>query len=352
MNKKRSTPLLIAAIGIVGVIGAILVFRSNLFRGMPEAAPLATRTEVSVYEFDLSTANRVLPEDVAKEVIYFGRGAGICNEEEYPVPLISLAPQAEELMMQSTLVACGWEKDEVLIGTIQYPDGRTSTQPINVETFGDLYYAELNFIPTLDDPPGIYTLVLAGHRGIVTGAAEFHQPKGPRLYSIDASHIFLYQFFPYESVRLFCYERDQLAAWQEIKVDQNGNQAVTIEADKCAFAAIGETSGEVHIIVQGRDDAMSTINRTCGGLASRLKFDANARVAFINGSGQPIRKGPGYSEEVLKSIPEGTIVWISSRSDVPACADGNLWWWVRTKDGTEGWLAEEQNGVYLLEPVQ
>jgi len=385
-KKKNSNPWLkwivglgLTAISLVSLIVTILVFNSGLFQMSASATPLTTLPEGNInfgvptaisiptgtadpdltlalatategpFEFDASTANQVLPEDVLEEVFYFGRGAGVCNELQGSSPQVSQEPRDTELMMESRLVACGWEKDEVLTGIIQYPDGRIITRSIPVQVQESIYYGVLSLIPTLDDPVGPYTFTLQGQRGVVTAIAEFHEPQGPRLYALASSHILFYQFAPQESVRLLCYDSGgRFVAWQEIKVDQDGNRSVVVKTDGCSFAALGESSGEVHIVENGYPDTMSHIRGSCGGLRSRLKISDGVRVAFTDGLDQPVRSEPGYSQEVENSIPEGTVIQIVTG---PECANGSIWWLIMNKGQLLGWIAEEQNGIYLLEAV-
>ena len=368
-----------AGIGVFGIGLAVLFSYLNLFRGLPYTTSPATLTAVSivpqpptaspfptapatldsvppvatvsepVVEFDPSISNQVRPEDVADEVVYFGMGAGVCEETAYPVPLISQEPADGELASQSTLIACGWEKDEILRGTIVYPDGRVNTYAVEVEEIDGIFYGLLEFTPALADPVGIYTFTLEGRRATVSATAEFHQPDGPHLYWVDASHILFYEFAPQESVRLVCYEQSIFTAWQEFKMDPGGNLTVTVKTDRCDFAALGESSGEIHILAWGRFDLMSNIDRAaCGGLLSRLKVYGQARTVFGDGSIQSVRSEAGFSKAILTSLPEGAIVWTESDS---TCADGSTWWPINTEDGLMGWMPEEQNGVYLLEPV-
>jgi hypothetical protein len=82
-------------------------------------------------------------------------------------------------------------------------------------------------------------------------------------------------------------------------------------------------------------------------LQSSLSIGENARVAVIGRGDMPIRNKPGLEQDTVGTVPEGTsfIIVGSSR-----CVDDILWWPVRTDDGILGWMPEEQNGVYLLEP--
>jgi hypothetical protein len=167
---------------------------------------------------------------------------------------------------------------------------------------------------------------------------------------MDFFHIFLYHFAPGESVRLFCYDAygphpGKLNAWQDLTVDQSGNQPVEVEATNCTFVALGQLSGEVHQIREWR----STIKKTCGGLTSRLKDRINARASVTDGTNKSVYASPGYSQEILRSIPEGMNI---KTLKGPQCAENNMWWPVDTGEGVFGWMPEEQNGLYLLEPVQ
>lgn len=296
-------------------------------------------------EFDPETANTVPPEDVFEEVVFFGKGAGFCDQPPYPEPTIIEAPHDGELMSQSSLVACGWENDEVLTGTIQYPDGRTLIQYIETKSMNEVSYGQLVFTPILDDPAGTYTLTLEGRDGIVTAAVEVRSPDGPRLYRMDPLHIFLYHFVPQEQVRLLCYQGETLSFWQDLILDQSGNQPVMAKNANCVFVGLGQSSGEVHEL----SDWKGTVKRSCGGLPSRLKVHEIAQTAVTDGSEKPVYSSPGFSQEIIRSIPEGTLVNILNG---PHCVDGSLWWPVEIGNGTLGSMPEEQNGIYLLEPMQ
>jgi hypothetical protein len=89
---------------------------------------------------------------------------------------------------------------------------------------------------------------------------------------------------------------------------------------------------------------------TCtNSLPSRLSIEQKARVAYTDGSEMRIRVRPGFEQEILDTVPEGTEFNIVGSSQ---CADNITWWPIRTDGGLKGWMAEYQDGVYLLEPVQ
>ena len=85
----------------------------------------------------------------------------------------------------------------------------------------------------------------------------------------------------------------------------------------------------------------------CGELSSRLTLGKLARVAYTDGNDMRIRSHPGLSQSVVNEVPEGTQFTVL---DGPRCADNITWWKVQTNGGSDGWMAEYSNGVYLLEP--
>jgi len=85
-----------------------------------------------------------------------------------------------------------------------------------------------------------------------------------------------------------------------------------------------------------------------GALEIHLKKYQEARVAFTDGLPMRIRSKPGFSKDILVRVPEGTRLTILSDAE---CTDNSAWFYIRTEDGQEGWMAESQNDVYLLDPL-
>jgi hypothetical protein len=95
-------------------------------------------------------------------------------------------------------------------------------------------------------------------------------------------------------------------------------------------------------------EPMNYLQQTCSYPVSRLSLGDQAQVAKVDGSNTRLRSQPGFSQSIVGKVPEGTSLTIL---DGPECVDGNNWWYVRTKNGLEGWMTEAQNGVYLIEPM-
>ena len=83
-------------------------------------------------------------------------------------------------------------------------------------------------------------------------------------------------------------------------------------------------------------------------LATRLAVASRARVTFTDGTPLRVRESPGKSARVLKTIPEGTEIFIL---EGPQCKDEGVWWRMQTLNGSvSGWVMEGEKGVYFLEP--
>lgn len=98
----------------------------------------------------------------------------------------------------------------------------------------------------------------------------------------------------------------------------------------------------------GKTVEQATLSACTGILPSHLWVGQQARVAFTDGAPLRIHIAPSESAEVGDRIPEGTFVDIVAG---PVCADGWVWWKIRTNDGFVGWAAEgDSQAGYWLEP--
>ncbi|MFN8412818.1 MAG: SH3 domain-containing protein [Anaerolineales bacterium] len=89
--------------------------------------------------------------------------------------------------------------------------------------------------------------------------------------------------------------------------------------------------------------------QSCGELPTRLSSNQSARVSFANSNNKNVRKEPGFTEDIIAQIPEGTAVTVWN----DWCVDNTHWWHIRTyTDNLDGWMTESQNGDYFLEPIQ
>ena len=83
-------------------------------------------------------------------------------------------------------------------------------------------------------------------------------------------------------------------------------------------------------------------------LATRLVPASRARVTFTDGTPLRVREAPGKNAKVLKTIPEGTEMFII---EGPVCADQGVWWHMQTTNAElDGWVMEGDQGAYFIEP--
>ncbi len=331
----------------------------------PTQTPTKTATTIATGNFSTNGDNSVPPADVLEEVTYGGMGGGPTCLVAYPAPVMASSTKEAELVSVAELGTCGWKPGQRLTGKVTYPDGRTYVKEISVSEFqSDFGMAVLEFVPLISDPVGIYLFEITD--GSVTFAAKvkFRLPDGPRLYKLNDQQLLFYNFTPQEKVRLFMYSCREgssgycelwgFSSWQKFQIGENGQLLVNAPVAGNYFVAITQAGKEIRFITAdpNYESLYSTIYNilqpvTCKGLKSRLYVGGKARVAFVDGSKTRIRKSPGFSREILYTVPEGTQVTITGG---PKCANNSTWWQVRTKSGQIGWMAEYQNKTYLLEP--
>src|SRR5258708_4607154 len=89
-----------------------------------------------------------------------------------------------------------------------------------------------------------------------------------------------------------------------------------------------------------------------GAPASFLSEQARGRVTFTPFGQTPVpvrvRSQPGQKGKVIAELVDGTPFTVISKS---ACADGMVWWQIKTDDGISGWVAEGDSGGYFVEPA-
>ena len=306
---------------------------------------------IPVEKFSISTSHQTMPEDVLREISYYGMGGpGWSCGGEGPLPVYQnvtvISPYVDFELEESVYIhSCGWQSDELVHITIEFPDGRSVSQVVRAtedrrkEFAGDdwvFYYGViLTYETDWNDSPGSYTFTLEGDSGKVQHTVHITKPAGPRLHcDYGDDKLLLYNFEPNEYVRLFAYEfsdRDEsvsfpsglvlvLVAWQEYQVDSSGQLVIQVESGY-TYAVIGDVSGDVYPF--GR--------RTFDDILS-FSIEANTGSDRLN-----VREGPGYNYHIVAQVVSGTqmkVLGVSRR------VDGDWWWPICLNDGTEGWVVD------------
>lgn len=86
----------------------------------------------------------------------------------------------------------------------------------------------------------------------------------------------------------------------------------------------------------------------CFGLKSRLSVGDRAQISIKRDTYIRIRSEAGLDGKIIYRMPTQTLVTIL---EGPECADNSTWWKILTTSGYSGWMAEYQDGIYLLEPL-
>ena len=136
MNKKH-TFILIPLAALMTLANGFLPASISSKLAYATSTPTPTPSPTATPGFNLSTANRVAPDDILMEIGYYGGGGPgyICPDDSYPKPEITYKYMANELVASSMLIACGWQGYESAFAYVFYPDmNRYDKRPLTVET--------------------------------------------------------------------------------------------------------------------------------------------------------------------------------------------------------------------------
>jgi hypothetical protein len=227
--------------------------------------------------FEPTPAADVLPPDNVSSTIDQLRPPGLFIDEPETAngPLIAagspttLEPAPDispEFWLYLYVLTCAWPQAREYVVTIEYPDGRTELDSLNVDrsTVCEPYTHYL-----FDAPLGTYTIQFGTYENM-RHSIEVVAPSGPRLYVFHegnqgSTSLLLHNFAPNENVRVYEYRPDEqgpgglrLAGWQALQIDGTGQLLIGTRhcrSQICmsqpgayipTFVVVGDTSGEVH----------------------------------------------------------------------------------------------------------
>lgn len=91
-------------------------------------------------------------------------------------------------------------------------------------------------------------------------------------------------------------------------------------------------------------------NQECkSSLLSRLKIGDKVEVILEEDNQLRVREKAGLEGEILYRVPNNTTAVITNG---PKCVDEIIWWQINIEDNRFGWVAEFQDGIYLLKPIK
>lgn len=321
-------------------------------------------TKVPVETFSILSSHQTAPEDVLQEVWFFFGGAGedeLECQDSYQYPTIAYPPdwlQDKSLRLLLDLVSvgtCGWQPDESVRITIEFPDGKSMHEDVHAMKNGEGYGVAFDYATDWNDPPGIYTVLFEGKSGMVHYSQRVARPSVPGLVWYwhfdrewrDSGELFLYNFGSNERIRLFAYEKPDewepkgvLVAWQEFQVDFNGHLTVQSELNDpfniIGYAAVGETSGEATTYWRYFDT--EEYFGTCEFFWEAIL--PGYVVADTGVNRLAVREGPGLNYPVVEEVVSG--IWMKVIRQRLVNDDGEAWWYVRLSDGIDGWVIDDK----------
>lgn len=437
----------------------------SLLQSIPvEDNPTPTYVPAPGPYFSWGSGNTVPPNDVIREIGFYGGGGGVVVCHDFPGNDTSCRKDGIEPMQWIVISRDDVAPNEKVDVTITLPDNSIQKEVATSDAEGKLFY---DYLPLAGFPLGEYRFSFDSAGMHFEETVEVVKPHVPRLYmtgddirELGEKKIILFNFLPNETVRLFAYtsEGGEFVIWQEFVVDENGMIAIEnrLEENQYTFTAVGDESGVAYepfegvpifsattlwdtsiwgkgteIYCEGAPDPVPGIGAytnvivisdnvflepmdapyienvaehvylppgtemeiwgvdspfckdhaywwsvncenvseiancnidvgliaeqldgvqlieplgDCGGLPSRLSRGKDAVVVASNSA---IRAHAGLDSDILASAPEGTKVWMHG---FRRCVENSTWWKIYTDDWLVGWMAEDQDGVYLLEP--
>ena len=316
-------------------------------------------------QFTDDTALHTPPEDVLKEIDWFGKGGGggdldyVCDR--VPGPYLGYPDTffSNYLVNESLFVVCGWKVNEEVDLSIHRPDGIVIQTTLTARAaldpgVGNL--VEYIYVSQLDDPEGDYTFTFSGASGKVEVEYNYYLLSGPNIHQMDDNQLLLYGFRPKERVRLLAYRWKSpddthdhpdynaiFHAWQEIQVDERGRILIDTDLSNIYYyVAIGDRSGtaifETNFSVTIEGDISNT---SCfySGIWFDIEIGDYVYVALPEGDFLYLFEGPSLNFNTLADLPSNVEMQVVGG---PACADGYQWWQVITADGYSGWVADSE----------
>lgn len=104
-------------------------------------------------------------------------------------------------------------------------------------------------------------------------------------------------------------------------------------------------------------DSQPTLTQTPGltthecksSLESRLKIGDQVEIILEEGNHLRVREKAGLDGKILYRAPNNITVVITNG---PICIDEIIWWQINIENDRSGWVAEFQDGIYLLKPIK
>ena len=385
MSANSQHKILLRSLLRIGAVGVIIVTSAMLYAdrrstgiSSEQPSPTSTSSLLTVIPNPTSTPtvleqiNIIPPGDIIQQIYDEETdGGGICfdvtdPQEDYPLP------KRKEILESLVVDLCNIEPGETISVQVTTPTNVTFEFSQNTGT-DDTY--DLDYFVGIDDPRGVYTIMMSGNGWSLEGAVEIVEPNGTRLYWTGDNLVF-YNFSPNENVRLFIYQPGpysnySLAGWVKFQVNEKGQFNFSLEKlqDKpYKYYAVGDITGQVS--VYGREllpyyVEFQSANIYCPGSLPHLELWGGGEVEVVSDTVQIYEyiylKGstnhqsdPPYATDRFELLES----WISEKGEIlyvefyygdsPICIHGTLFW---PLSGDE-YVPESGPDGYYLRPVR
>jgi len=269
---------------------------------------------------------------------------------------------------------CNIEPGETISVQVTTPTNVTFEFSQNTGT-DDTY--DLDYVVGIDDPRGIYIIVLSGNGWSLEGAVEIVEPNGARLYWTGDNFVF-YKFSPNENVRLFIYQPGKyynysLVGWVKFQVNEKGQHNFSLEKlqDKpYKYYAVGDITGQVSYHVKKPTyydtDFFQSANIYCPGSLPHLELWGGGEVEVVSDTvptyqsiylvgSLNAQSDPPYAPHRHELI-ESSIIEKGQRFSVaispPICIQGTLFWPIFVGSNDHEYVPESGTEGYYLRPVR
>lgn len=236
---------------------------STLTKVVEKSVPTATITvEDTTLSFD--ELDTIPPDDVFREIAYFGAGGGGCwgnctcemfnADSDHPNFPYSYNGEDVQIYDRINYQLCGIDVSKLVSVEVFLPDG-------SLRTFHQGALDMFTYVPKYGDPIGVYRFVFAGDGWSLQDEVQVREPLTPSLFFTSNQEIILLGFFPKEKVRLLVYTGDnqrKFIGWKYLNVNEDGNLVLLASDlhpdDFVSFAVLSDKSGQILNRREGRSD--------------------------------------------------------------------------------------------------
>lgn len=346
---------------------------STLTKVVEKSVPTATITvEDTTLSFD--ELDTIPPDDVFREIAYFGAGGGGCwgnctcetfNADNDHPNFLPYPYNDEEIRIYDRIIfqICGIDVSKPVNVDVILPDGSRKTfQQGALELF--------TYIPKLGDPIGRYRFVFSGEGWSLQDEVQVYEPHTPSLFFVSNQELIFFGFLPKEEVRLLVYTGDgqrKFIGWKYLTVGEDGSLVLRIDDtpahESVSFAVLSDKFGQVFSRREGWSDwgVFEIEGNTVGGfdLGCKNAFD----VSHLNPRGYAIIASDvlpvyAYSETLQLWEKAQDINGLQGKAvrliSTPNCFNDSYMWMIECqyKACQSMYVPEFDENVRHLEPIQ